>query len=545
MKEIGCYGVAGRPLREVAALLTEAPCTLAELIAATAVPRRTVEQLLDLIGPDLVADGERFRIRGDKVAGYRGRIGYEQLRGSSIPDPLAGQLAGRAGLVRDVARWIEAAPPPVPGLDHVPATPETVVRRALWLAGTFDLAGANVLFLGDHDLTSLAVLAISPEVAVAVADIDERVLAHIGELAGDGGHPARCRYADLRFGLPAGLDGWADLVFTDPPYTADGTGLFLARGLQSLRHREHGRIVLAYGYSDRHPSLGRQVQDSVQRLGVAFEAILPRFNRYTGAQAVGSASDLYVCRPTSRTWKVLPAADEALVTGIYTHGQQGAEAVPAALGPAAAAALAAAAAGDDAMPVTAWVTSGEPPADGTGAKVRLETLFARGLPGRLGAGAVVADLAADPGPWLLRALLAANARRLAVAVPADHPDVRTRRAQAELQRLVRHKFTLSFLPPAAGAGHAIVVAVQAAAGDAAARLTRYVLSRAHGKIGNTWREGLIRVAEDLGSAPVTKNQARAVISAAGPPDYLDTTLMSLPRHQLAGLLENLANSVGR
>jgi branched-chain polyamine synthase A-like protein len=542
MKEIASYGVAGRPLREVVALLTEAPDTLAELIAATAVPRRTVEQVLDLIGPDLVAGGERFRIREDKIAGYRGLIGYAQLRASAIPDPLAGPLAGRAGLVRDVARWIEAAPPPARGLDHVPATPETVVRRALWLAGTFDLAGANVLFLGDHDLSSLAVLAISPEANVAVADVDERVLGYVGELARGRGRQARCRYADLRFGLPAELDGWADLVFTDPPYTADGTGLFLARGLQSLRHREHGRIVLAYGYSDRHPSLGRQVQDSIQRLGVAFEAILPRFNRYTGAQAVGSASDLYVCRPTSRTWKVLPAAQDALVTGIYTHGQQAAEAVPPALGPAAAAALASAAAGEDEMPISAWVTSGQPPAGWTGAKVRLETLFARGLPGRLSAGAAVADLAADPGPWLLRALLAANTRRLAIAVAPDHPDVATRPAQADLQQLVRHKFTLSFPPPAADAGHAIVVATQDAAGDEAARLTRYVLSRAHGKIGNTWREGLIRATGEPGSQPMTKNQARALIAAAAPPDCLDTTLMSLPRHQIASLLEVLAAS---
>ncbi|HEY3954868.1 MAG TPA: bis-aminopropyl spermidine synthase family protein [Streptosporangiaceae bacterium] len=540
MKEIGCYGVAGRPLRDVVALLTEAPCTLAELIAATAVPRRTVERVLDLIGPDLAADAEPFRIREDKIALYRGRIGYAQLRASSIPDPLAGQLAGRAGLVRDVARWIEAAPEPARGLDHVPATPETVVRRGLWLAATFDLAGANVLFLGDHDLTSLAVLAISPDASVAVADIDERVLAHIGTLAHDQRLQARCRYADLRFGLPAELDGWADLVFTDPPYTPEGAGLFLARGLQSLRHREHGRIVLAYGYSDRHPSLGRQVQDSMQRLGVAFEAILPRFNRYTGAQAVGSASDLYVCRPTSRTWKVLPAAHEALVTGIYTHGQQAAEAVPAALRPAAAAALAAAAAGDDEMPVAVWVTSGAPPPGWAGAKVLLETLFARGLPGRLAAGAAVADLAADPGPWLLRALLAANVRRLAIAVAPHHPDIATRRAQRELQQLVRHKFTLSFLPPAPGTEHAIVVATEDAAGDGAARLTRYVLSRAHGKIGNTWREGLIRVAGELGLDPVTKNQARALIAAAAPPDCLDTSLMSLPRQQIADLLEILA-----
>ncbi len=539
MKEISSYGVAGRPLRGVVALLTGAPRTLEELIQVAAVPRRTAEQLLDIIWPDLVADGARFRIRDDKVAHYRERIGYQQLGASSVPDPLGRRLAERAGLVHDAARWIDTAPGPAPGLDHVSATPETVVRRALWLEATFDLAGANVLFLGDHDLTSLAVLQVSPAANVAIADVDERVLAHIGGLAKDQNRAARCLFSDFRFGLPAELDGWADLVFTDPPYTPEGVGLFLARGLQSLRHREHGRIVLAYGFSDRHPSLGRRAQESMQRLGVAFEAILPRFSHYTGAQAVGSASDLYVCRPTSQTWKVLASHPEALVTGIYTHGEHSAEAAPPALGPAAAEALQAAA-GEGGVPIAAWVTSRAQPPGSTGAKVRLETLFTRGLPARFNAAAAVIDLAADPGGWLLRALLAANARRLAIAVPASHPDIATRQAQRDLQHLVQHKFTLSFLPPAAGARDAIVVAAAAQAGDAATRLTRYVLSRAHGKIGNAWREGLIQVARELGTEPLTKNQARAIIGSAAPPEYLDTSLMSLPRQQITHLLELLA-----
>jgi hypothetical protein len=191
------------------------------------------------------------------------------------------------------------------------------------------------------------------------------------------------------------------------------------------------------------------------------------------------------------------------------------------------------------------VTAREAPAGHTDVKVRLETLFGRGLPARLGAAAAVIDLAGDPGAWLLRALLAANAGRLAVAVAAGHPDIRTRQAQRELQHLVKDKFTLSFPPPAAGAGQAIAVATQNPAGDAAARLTRYVLSRAHGKIGNVWREGLIQVAQELGAEPITKNQARAIISAAAPPDYLDTSLMALPRQHIADLLEMLAAHVPR
>ena len=53
-----------------------------------------------------------------------------------------------------------------------------------------------------------------------------------------------------------------------------------------------GRVLLAYGFSDRTPALGLKVQQELQRLGLVFEAILPAFHRFDGAQAIGSAADL-------------------------------------------------------------------------------------------------------------------------------------------------------------------------------------------------------------------------------------------------------------
>jgi hypothetical protein len=68
-------------------------------------------------------------------------------------------------------------------------------------------------------------------------------------------------------------------------------------------------------------------------------------------------------------------------------------------------------------------------------------------------------------------------------------------------------------------------------------VARLVLERAHGKAGNAWREGLIRTA----GAPMTKNEARAVIaSRVRRLELLDASPMSLPRHQLAELLDDMA-----
>ena len=150
---------------------------------------------------------------------------------------------------------------------------------------------------------------------------------HLGAL----GVEHELHHLDLRDRLPDGLRAVADAFVTDPPYTPNGAALFVARGLAMLRGGVHARGLLAYGYGEELPTLGLKVQRAVQSLEVVFEQVLPRFGRYTGAQAVGSASDWYVLAPTPRTARAVDRfalPDER----IYTHGRQSEEAARAARG---------------------------------------------------------------------------------------------------------------------------------------------------------------------------------------------------------------------
>jgi hypothetical protein len=526
---VGTFGVRGRAVREAIALLTEGAPSLAQLVRATALPRRTVEELLDALAEDLASDGS---IRPDRVAAYREAFGYGQLRRTALPDPLAARLSPE--LVGELERLVTGAPTGRQALDHVAATATTVARRALWLDSTFDLAGANVLCVGDHDLSSLALRLVNPDVAVTVVDVDERVLAHLDEQ----GLGVRCLYSDLRLGLPAEASEWADLVVTDPPYTPDGVRLFLARGLQGLRDHDHGRLVLAYGFGDRQPALGLKVQQAIGQLQLAYEAILPGFNRYHGAQAVGSASDLYVCQPTARTWKALDPAIRESVANIYTHGAQSVEGTVDALESTVADAVLAAAAGEAGLPVPALIGDRWPRVPAGSARLGLAPLVHNGLPANLVRRepfGVALDLGADPGPWLLRALLATNATRVAILVPNGHPDLADARAQRSLIDLVGSKYQLRFRRSFPDPRHAIVEA-SSTSPDSVARL---VLERAYGKAANSWREGLIRAT----GGTLTKNEARAAIAEASRrPDLLDSAPISLPRHQLTALLADIANS---
>jgi hypothetical protein len=495
VRYIAGYGVAARPLRHAVALLTDRAYPLDELVRATALPRRTVEEVLAAIGSDLV-DG---RIRPDFVEAYRARFGYPVAADPGEPG---------AELVRYAQELIDAAPRPAAALDHVSATAETAVRRALWLDSRYDLAGAHLLCLGDHDLTSLLVARVNPGVTVTVVDLDERILEYV-DRAGAG---VRCLYADLRFGLPGAVTGATDLVFTDPPYTPDGVRLFLARGLAALGDREHGRLVMAYGYSDRHPALGWQVQQAAAGLGLVFEAILPGFSRYLGAQAVGSASDLYVCRPTARSWSVPdPPSGGATGLGIYTHGPQSGEALPARPDTDAVRALA----GPDAV----WIAPD--------AKLRLDAVLGGARPAMDG---VAVDLSADSGPWLLRVLLALNAARIAALVPNRHPDVSSQRGQEGLAALVGAKYRLTYLRNTPDSRWTVVLAVRAESRDP---LLGHLLDRAHGKLANVWRDGLVR----LGAGTLTRQAAAARVDADP-----DVTLLDLPRHRLARTLAQVRES---
>jgi hypothetical protein len=70
----------------------------------------------------------------------------------------------------------------------------------------------------------------------------------------------------------------------------------------------------------------------------------------------------------------------------------------------------------------------------------------------------------------------------------------------------------------------------------------YVYARAHGKLGNAWREGLIALRRSRGQE-LTKRDARRVIeSVTARPDLLDRCPIDLPGHLFPPLTEEIERS---
>jgi hypothetical protein len=495
------WGIQARPVCELVRLLAAGrPETVDRLVAATALSHRSVTAALRRLEPWLESGPAGHRLAEAPPGGALEIPAEEGPAGAALDERLAG---------------IEAfAPPRRRDLDHVAATAGTRLRRAAFMAERYDLDGARVLCLGDHDLTAPALALAAPGARVAVVDVDDEVLERVDGAARSLDVEVACRFADLRVGLPPALRGWADLVFADPPYTPEGVRLFAQRGCEALRRDDRTRLLLCYGHGERQPALGLKVQSVLHSLRLLIEEVRPGFNRYAGAQAIGGASALYVTRPGPATWQAVdrsPAPDAR----IYTHGPMAVEAARRALPEAVAREL------PDPVPAAELWRLGE-----RHAIARPERRPRLPEP-------AAADLSLEPA-LALRLLLLHRGRRLRMALP-----------EAEAAALLAPGGWRSSLAGAAYHVREVVRAGGLAVVEAERRddlvegaelLARHIVSHPAAAVASSLREGLIAA-----GAARTQNEARALAARvrggeARPPD--------MPLHDLRALAEALPLLVG-
>ncbi|MFJ9552711.1 bis-aminopropyl spermidine synthase family protein [Nocardiopsis sp. NPDC101807] len=553
-------------LRRVLALLADGRWWSADdLVRGTGVAYTLVSSLLTALDEagELAAEsaGRQSRVRLARPSGYAGAACDD------LADPVAHLLPRYARAHAELARAVAEGPASDLDLDHVTATADTALRRALFLATRFDLHDRVLLCVGDHDLTSIALTLVCPGARAEVVDIDERVLAHIDALADRLDLRVRTHTADLRLGLPSTVRGVADVVFTDPPYTADGVELFVRRGVEGMADPRRGRVLVAYGASETTPKLAAATQSRLARMDLLFEAVWPDFNRYHGAESIGAASDLYVLRPLTRA----PAPPSGDAARVYSQGVNAKEARGGLDAERARAVLdrvrddlgsgggARTAEGPEPTLVGAW------PSEASAAgRVRLSTWME--APAPVGDCAVL-NLTGGWERLAARAALASAADTVYALVPSSAACVRDAAGQRGLRALVEPRFDVRFLrgfgaddltavrltrrPPAVdepgadardGAGADDEEDRGGAPGGGRAHgdpkaavdlLLIHVQERAHGTLTATLRGGLVEVSARMGR-PANKRTARQAVSTA--PWWLaGHTLLDLPEHRFAEL----------
>jgi predicted methyltransferase len=207
-------------------------------------------------------------------------------------------------IASELAVLADAAPPVRVEIDQTHCTVETKVRRVLALYEAGALDDRHILLLGDDDLTSLAIKVAVQQLGVGatirsllVVDVDPTVTAFLARSLADAPFEVELVRHDLRDPLPERLRGWADTVFTDPPYTSAGASLFLSRAAEATGGRARADVFLAFG--PRRPEETLALQRAIAEMGFTVRSLIRNFNDYVGAGSIGGASHLYHLATTS------------------------------------------------------------------------------------------------------------------------------------------------------------------------------------------------------------------------------------------------------
>ena len=194
----------------------------------------------------------------------------------------AEEISGRVETARrDFIKVIRRRPQTATVYDQGYMTLNSVFRRVSLIARMGDASGKNIAVLGDDDLISVALcLAVEPR-HVTVLEVDERLVAFIGEVAAELGLPITATRWDLRDPLPVKYEGQFDTFVTDPSETMAGLKMFLGRGLFTLRGGEGAAGY--FGLTEieaSHKKWGAFQQWLLKTYPVAITHILPGYAYY-------------------------------------------------------------------------------------------------------------------------------------------------------------------------------------------------------------------------------------------------------------------------
>jgi len=200
-----------------------------------------------------------------------------------------------------INKYQKNRPKPDRNLDQFNATMATTVKRVTKLASNGDLVGKEIAFLGDDDLVSIGVALTHQCKKITVFEIDDRLNNLIIQISQENNLNIEVVKQDLRQLIDKSHFGKYDLVFTDPPYTKGGINLFLNQAIKLIKKNFLGRIYLCYGNSDRAREREVEIQKLILDHNLIIKTKLNQFNKYYGAESIGSQSSLYILDWTPST----------------------------------------------------------------------------------------------------------------------------------------------------------------------------------------------------------------------------------------------------
>jgi len=164
--------------------------------------------------------------------------------------------------------------------DQAPLVPEAALYKAAYAIYRNDVAGKNVVCIGDDDLTSI-VLALggAPKKVLAV-DIDKYLLETIEEYAEKHKLPIETHRQDLRKPIPKQLRGQFDTFITEPSDTVSGITLFVSRGVELLKKEPGMTGYCGISVTACPPEGLLEIQKNFTKMKLLIAEKLPKYSDY-------------------------------------------------------------------------------------------------------------------------------------------------------------------------------------------------------------------------------------------------------------------------
>lgn len=264
-----------------------------ELIRRTGISKNVINQVKDMLGTILLPTSNHTQANTGSLNLINNVLGENY-----IPEENLLNLKYDYDLEELLKRRVS----PLRKLDQFTATKETVYKRAGLLNFLGDITGKKILLLGDNDFSSIAFVTLGTANEISVLDIDQRITESLRKISQERNFGIKTIEHDLRNSLPKDMSNNFDVIFTDPPYTTEGITLFISRAISALnKQNKAARIYFCYGNSDRAKERYIPIHKSITDSGLMVRWIFDRFNRYKGAESIGSSSSLFVCEVTPKT----------------------------------------------------------------------------------------------------------------------------------------------------------------------------------------------------------------------------------------------------
>lgn len=170
-------------------------------------------------------------------------------------------------------------PQAIRNFDQGYVTPKTTLSRFALAYERGDVAGKEILVLGDDDLMSIVLGLSGLPKRITVVEIDKRLTNFIRNTGEREGFEVNVETFDLRHPLPKEHLKKYDAFFTDPPETLPAADAFIGRGISALRSPGSAGY---FGFTRREASLTKwySLQKMLIRYKIVFTDIIHNFNEY-------------------------------------------------------------------------------------------------------------------------------------------------------------------------------------------------------------------------------------------------------------------------